>query len=284
MQQSIIRIGSTRGMMTFSKNKHPRFHLAGAVVLCGWMLVVFLVPSVAGFPRMVEGDGTESHTGPTSEDGEPVPPEDREDPPKPNLKRTNIPDKLKEHDYVYRVEYVLDGDSIRLANGKELRLIGVDAREEGKPFADAARQAVRSIIPEGSIVGVDLDQRWWDRYDRLLGYVYAIHREREEGVRHIFINEMLLERGLARTYLHQRNTTFIERLIEAQKTAIREERGLFEQIVETREQYVRVRGHFRYHHTDCRYVRDIPGKFLITYPTKREALRDGCNAASCLNQ
>jgi endonuclease YncB( thermonuclease family) len=250
-------------------------------IVLGLMTGLVLLLPVVGPPSIAEAQDPDSSQDASDQEGQTFPPEDRIDPPPSDLKPSEVPDKLKEHDYVYKVDYVLDGDSIRLENEKELRLIGVDAPEKGQRFADAARSAVRSLIPERAIVAVDLDRKWWDRYGRLLGYVYTIKRVPDQKPQKVLINERLVKRGLAQTYFHQKNTAFIERLIEAQRTAIRKERRLFAQIEESADQYLRVKNHFRFHRPNCKYVRDIPDKYLIKYPVKREALWDGCSSASC---
>jgi endonuclease YncB( thermonuclease family) len=80
----------------------------------------------------------------------------------------------------HAVTSVIDGDSLRLKSGEEVRLIGLDTPELGyegradKPFARMARAAlVRLIESAGRSVRLQpgVDRR--DRYRRLLAHVYT---------------------------------------------------------------------------------------------------------------
>ncbi len=76
-----------------------------------------------------------------------------------------------------RVDKVLDGDSLRLADGREVRLIGVNAPEFGKdgvpeePLAREARAALARLI-HGEAVRLDSDIELKDRYGRTLAHVF----------------------------------------------------------------------------------------------------------------
>ncbi|MDW8270041.1 MAG: thermonuclease family protein [Anaerolineae bacterium] len=94
------------------------------------------------------------------------------------------------------VAYVLDGDSIRLADGREVRYLGLDAPErygpDGRPmpWAEAARAANARLV-EGQYVRLVRGEGEPDRdvYGRLLRHVY---RGR------LWVNGRLVAMGLAR--------------------------------------------------------------------------------------
>jgi len=70
-----------------------------------------------------------------------------------------------------RVAYVVDGDTIRLANGQYVRLIGIDTPEHGRPYFAAAKRHLDRLV-QGRVRLVNpasTDDR--DRYGRLLRYV-----------------------------------------------------------------------------------------------------------------
>ncbi len=70
-----------------------------------------------------------------------------------------------------RVAYVVDGDTIRLASGTYVRLIGIDTPERGRPFYQAAKRHLDRLV-DGQVRLVNpasTDDR--DRYGRLLRYV-----------------------------------------------------------------------------------------------------------------
>jgi endonuclease YncB( thermonuclease family) len=90
-----------------------------------------------------------------------------------------------------RVERVLDGDSIVLAGGREVRYLGINAPESGEPFSAAARALNRRLV-EGKRVHLVHDREQRDGYGRLLAYVY---------VGDTFVNGELLASGLAHVFL-----------------------------------------------------------------------------------
>jgi endonuclease YncB( thermonuclease family) len=87
------------------------------------------------------------------------------------------------------VDYVVDGDTIRLRSGVYVRLIGIDTPEEGQCGYRAAKRKLdqwvggraRLVNPAG------VDNQ--DQYDRLLRYVHDSGRDTGLG---------LIRRGLAK--------------------------------------------------------------------------------------
>jgi endonuclease YncB( thermonuclease family) len=77
----------------------------------------------------------------------------------------------------FRVHYVIDGDTIVLANGEHVRLVQIDAPEvypEPECYGARARTVLQRLIPPGTTVRVEADPRLdkVDRYGRLLRYIY----------------------------------------------------------------------------------------------------------------
>ncbi|WP_207793461.1 thermonuclease family protein [Pseudomonas lopnurensis] len=77
------------------------------------------------------------------------------------------------------VARVVDGDTLRLADGRSVRLIGLNAPELGRegrqaePFAEAARRQLQSLVQgSGGRVGLSLGHEPKDRYGRVLAHVY----------------------------------------------------------------------------------------------------------------
>jgi endonuclease YncB( thermonuclease family) len=70
----------------------------------------------------------------------------------------------------YKVAYVTDGDTLHLSNGADVRLVGIDAPEEGKCGSIRATDLLTRLV-EGKRVtlAAPVDDR--DRYGRLLRYV-----------------------------------------------------------------------------------------------------------------
>lgn len=88
-----------------------------------------------------------------------------------------VSDRIDEHAVV---AYVHDGDTLRLKDGRTVRLIGINAPElprkgqagTAEPHALAARDALRAMLKEGSKVALRLDAEHRDHYGRLLAHLY----------------------------------------------------------------------------------------------------------------
>jgi endonuclease YncB( thermonuclease family) len=90
-----------------------------------------------------------------------------------------------------RVVRVLDGDSVVLSDGRQVRYLGVNSPEVGEPFSDAARALNRRLV-EGKEVRLKLDGPPTDRYGRTLAYVHVDRR---------FVNADLVRAGLAHLFV-----------------------------------------------------------------------------------
>lgn len=87
------------------------------------------------------------------------------------------------------VARVLDGDTIELENGERIRLIGIDAPEQGELFYEEAKDFLKERV-EGKKVILEKDaSQDKDKYGRFLRYVFI------EGK---LINCELLRAGLAK--------------------------------------------------------------------------------------
>jgi endonuclease YncB( thermonuclease family) len=77
------------------------------------------------------------------------------------------------------VDWVGDGDSLRLADGRELRLLQIDAPElHGDCYGKAAKRALQRLTPHGTQITIVVDPRLdrRDRYGRLLRYAFLGNR------------------------------------------------------------------------------------------------------------
>lgn len=125
---------------------------------------------------------------------------------------------------VFRVARVLDGDSLVLADGRELRLIGVNAPEYGKdgnpdrPLAREARHALAELVTGRCITPVPGSEPT-DRYGRMLAHIVL-----PDG---ISAEEVLLRRGLAWMIAIAPNVAWIARLSTAEAQARRQRLGVW---------------------------------------------------------
>ena len=93
-----------------------------------------------------------------------------------------------------RVLWAYDGDSLRLADHREVRLIGINAPELGhdgkpdQPLAETARNRADRLV-RGQTVTLRYDSERVDRYGRTLAYVFLSDGQD--------VQEILLREGLA---------------------------------------------------------------------------------------
>jgi len=125
----------------------------------------------------------------------------------------------------YAVERVVDGDTLLLAGGERVRLLGIDAPESVKPnspveaFGPEASEAVRDYIrAAGDRIRLETENKR-DKYGRLLGVAWAGD---------ICINEALVEAGLARVeQQYSYPQSLKSRLLAAEARARAARRGIW---------------------------------------------------------
>ena len=114
------------------------------------------------------------------------------------------------------VARVIDGDTIVLADGERVRLIGMDAPEVGRPGADQATRFVRERV-QGQTVWLEADGRDRDAHGRLRRYVWLqrpTNPQNETQIRRYMLNALLLSNGHARVMIigNMRNEALFRRL------------------------------------------------------------------------
>jgi endonuclease YncB( thermonuclease family) len=123
-----------------------------------------------------------------------------------------------------RVARVLDGDSLRLTDGRELRLIGINAPEHGQdgrpdePLAREARALLKHLV-EGKTIGVTYDLERQDRYRRTL-----VHATLNDGTS---VQQAMLRAGLAFAVAIPPNLAQLDDHQRAEAEARREQRGVW---------------------------------------------------------
>ncbi len=124
------------------------------------------------------------------------------------------------------VQRVVDGDTIELAGGERVRLIGLDTPETKAPnqpvgcFGQEASRFTASILPPGTPVRLvgDVEQR--DRYGRLLAYVYR----RADA---LFVNAELLRRGFGQVLTIPPNVAHTDEFVAIARQARESNQGLW---------------------------------------------------------
>lgn len=154
----------------------------------------------------------------------------------------NLEDYIKNDSLkIYQVSDIVDGDTYKvLIQNQEfkVRLLGIDTPEASnnpKTRRDSQRndQDVQEIIGlgklatnfvhnylnEGDSIKLELDVEHFDRYDRILAYVYLMDGR--------MMNEFLVREGYAQIMTYPPNVKFQELFLEAQRDARNNKRGLW---------------------------------------------------------
>ncbi|MBN3039858.1 MAG: thermonuclease family protein, partial [Candidatus Omnitrophica bacterium] len=160
-----------------------------------------------------------------------------------------------------KVIEVIDGDTIRLENGKLLRYIGLDTPElrdkkngnfvfNPQPYSQEAAQYNRGLV-EGKNIRVEFDLVQMDKYKRLLGYCF---------LGDIFINAKLLEEGLAALYTCPPNVKYSQLFVKNQREARQNKKGIWSghEVVSADKAYQYIG-----------QIRCVRGRVLATYQSKK---------------
>ncbi|OGX26192.1 MAG: hypothetical protein A2Y03_06615 [Omnitrophica WOR_2 bacterium GWF2_38_59] len=160
---------------------------------------------------------------------------------------------------LYRVERVIDGDTLLLTSGERVRLIGIDT-PESKPNDKAKRDAtregkdietitkmgkeaaefVKALIKPGDEVRIEFDVQDRDKYGRLLAYVYKLiclndcqiyfvkdeYSKLDDGW-YEFINATIIKEGYASPMTIPPNVKYADLFKELYKEARENNRGLW---------------------------------------------------------
>ncbi len=119
------------------------------------------------------------------------------------------------------VEYVYDGDTVKLKNGQKVRLSGINTPEvenrhhSGEPLGETARQWLIEKL-NGETIRLETGPEKHDKYGRLIAHVFTRKGEH--------INALLLKNGLAFVTPHPPNLNYMDTLLQAQREA--EAKGL----------------------------------------------------------
>jgi micrococcal nuclease len=172
----------------------------------------------------------------------------------------------------YTVSKVLDGDSIVLDTGEQVRYLGIDAPELGKQAGGPQFYAKEATTFNKQLVllkkvRLEFDAERHDAYGRLLAYVF---------VRDLFVNGELVRRGYARAMIKPPNVKYRELLIKYQNVAMSKEIGLWqEKKTDTASHYVGNKRTYVFHRPDCTYAGKIPEKNKIVFRNRLDAIKIG---------
>jgi len=137
----------------------------------------------------------------------------------------------------FKVTRVIDGDTIEIEGGERVRYIGIDTpemHESKKLYRDAQRTkqdagAIQKLgrqayeftkhLVEGKRVSLEFDAEKYDKYKRLLAYVYL-----KDGT---FVNAKIVEEGYASLLTIPPNVKYADLFLKLYREARENRRGLW---------------------------------------------------------
>jgi endonuclease YncB( thermonuclease family) len=125
-----------------------------------------------------------------------------------------------------RVVEIVDGDTLILDDGREVRLVGIQApklplgRRNFKTWPLAAKaKAALGALALGKVVTLSYGGRRVDRYNRLLAHLY----DADGG----WIQGALLRSGMARVYSFADNRAVVSQMLALERAARADRRGIW---------------------------------------------------------
>jgi len=176
------------------------------------------------------------------------------------------------------VQWVDDGDTIKLADGRRIRFIGINAPEiehkslngkikKAEPFGDRAKNTTRTLLNLKK-VSLELDREKTDRYGRVLAYVFLPDET--------FVNKKLIEEGLAYCLPDRTNNQYEQIFLKTQQGAMLSGKGLWENLKKISKQ--KVIGNTlskRFHTLKCPFGKKIAAKNRRVFTRKWDAFYNG---------
>ena len=115
----------------------------------------------------------------------------------------------------YIVKSIIDGDTFELTDGKQVRLLGIDAPDIGVNCSNEAKQKLTALI-SGKTVRLEKDVSETDGSGRLLRYVYFGDT---------FVNRSIVYDGYAWAVIYPPDVKYATDLTNAETSARENDRG-----------------------------------------------------------
>jgi endonuclease YncB( thermonuclease family) len=171
------------------------------------------------------------------------------------------------------VRWVDDGDTIVLEGGERVRYLGINTPEiahgnqPAEPYGDEAYRFNRSLVL-GRRVKLELGEQGRDQYGRLLAYVFL-----EDGT---FVNGELVRLGYAHLLRRQPNLPYWDRLLQLQRQALKEKKGIWSIPVDKPENsYLGNKRSWVFHRPHCPFGLKTAAGNQVRFSDRYEALYQG---------
>jgi len=143
----------------------------------------------------------------------------------PDTADAQMPDALQ-NGGTAQVVAVVDGDTVFLDDGRQVRLVGIQAPKlplgrpgfEKWPLADEAKSALEDLVLDRR-VSLGFGGRSIDRHDRLLAHLFT-----EDGT---WVQGALLTSGFARVYSFPDNRALVREMLVQERASREADRGIW---------------------------------------------------------
>ena len=174
-----------------------------------------------------------------------------------------------------KVTRVIDGDTAELAGGAKVRFLGIDAPEmerDGRLAEFMAHQSKDYVVGliQGKTVRLEYDRERYDRYGRLLAYLYL-----PDGA---MVNQAVVRQGLARVYSQVPNVRHQETLNTAQQEAMAAGRGLWAKPLAQQQNetyYLGNKNSLRLHRPNCPMAAKMKPANRVRFTSLKDAYSQG---------
>lgn len=128
------------------------------------------------------------------------------------------------------VREVVDGDTIKLDDGRTIRYLNMDTPETKKPnspvqcFGPEASKLNKELVA-GKLVWLKADKEDKDRYERSLRFVFLNENDTSDVTKSV--NAQMVKLGFARSMIIKPNNTYASQFVALESTAKADKIGLW---------------------------------------------------------
>jgi len=181
----------------------------------------------------------------------------------------------------FKVKWVNDGDTIILQDNRRVRYIGINAPEidhdgkKGEPFGYKATFFNKDMVLSQK-VRLEFKEERFDQYGRLLAYIFL-----SDGT---FVNQKMIEKGFAYFLPVRSKGKYDNRLLKAQREAMKLKLGIWNIVSEQKEVYIGNKQSKRFHSSTCSLGQKIYKRNRMVFSTRWDAFWAGyAPAKKCIN-
>jgi len=171
-----------------------------------------------------------------------------------------------------QVKWVVDGDTVVLVEGQKVRYIGINAPElahddrSAEPYGESSKR-FNALLVNRKKVRLEFDKTRYDRYKRLLAYVFLKNAT--------FVNAEILSNGYAYLLWHRPNLKYDGMLLQSQRSAMSAKRGIWQDWKENKNTVIGNKNSHRFHLPTCPYGKRIKPQNRIVFQKKWDAYWEG---------